>query len=98
MKDSFKWLGWLNSKWNKHETFNSFELGKTPEQVAEDFIKTYKRDFVKLVNSLDKDDFDTLEEMQKLVESESHLLRILNEEIKANAKIRYVDFKKKIRL
>tara|TARA_B100000212_G_C27056263_1_gene397838 strand:+ start:258 stop:581 length:324 start_codon:yes stop_codon:yes gene_type:complete len=93
-KNIFEWLNWLNNKWNSYEAFIQFEKGVNPEDVAENFLDLNKLEFSKFFEVLDNEDLDALDQMQKLTESESHMFRIIKEEINYRRKVRVVDFKR----
>ena len=94
-KGIFEWLTWLSNKWNNYEAFIDFKHGINPKEVAENFVDLNKGELLKFLESLDKDDLDTLDQMQKLTESESHVLKMINNQIHFKNKVRYVNFNKK---
>ena len=95
-KDIFVWLDWFNAKWNNYEAFVDFERGSNPKEVAENFLDHNKNEFLQVLDSLDKDDLDALDQMQKLTESEAHVLKLIKDYFESSNKVRYVDFKNKI--
>ena len=88
-KDISEWFNWLNNKWNNYEAFIQYEDGFNPKEVAENFLDLNKRELLKVLESLDNDDIDALEQMQKLTESEFHVFKMI--------KIKYI-FAKKLNL
>ena len=93
-KDIVEWLNWLNNKWNNYEAFTQYEDGANPKQVAENFIDLNKQELFKLFETLDKEDIDALDQMQKLTESESHLLKMIKDKISFSKKVKFVEFRK----
>ena len=93
-KDIFEWFNWLNNKWNNYEAFIQYEDGINPKEVAENFLDLNKRELLKFLDSLDKDDIDALDQMQKLTESEFHVLKMIRDQINFRKKVRFVDFRK----
>ena len=94
-KDIFEWLNWLNNKWNNYEAFIQYEDGVNPKEVAENFLNLNKAELLKFLESLDNDDIDALEQMQKLTESEFHVFKMIKDQIHFRKKVRFVDFKNK---
>ena len=95
-KDIIDWFNWLNKKWNNYEAFIDFEVGKKPKEVAEEFVDMNKAEFNKLIKNFDKEDLDTIDQFQKLIESESHVFKIIKDQIDFQNKVKFVDFKRKI--
>ncbi len=93
-KNIFEWFNWLNNKWNNYEAFIQYEDGFNPKEVAENFLDLNKVELLKFLESLDKDDIDALEQMQKLTESEFHVFKMIKDHIHFRKKVRFVDFKK----
>ena len=91
------WLNWLSKRWNKYEAFIDFNEGINPREVAENFVHLNELEFSKLCEELDKDDLDALDQMQKLTESESYVLKFIKDQIDLRGKVKYVDFNKKDR-
>ena len=94
-KSIFEWLNWLNNKWNKYEAFLDFEHGSNPKEVAEKFVDLNRIEFLQLFESLDKDDLDALDQMQKLTESEALVFKMIRDQIDYLNKVKYVDFNKR---
>ena len=94
-KDIFDWFNWLNKKWNNYEAFIHFGDGIHPKEVAENFLDLNKVEILKFFDSLDIEDIEALDQMQKLTESESHIFRMITEQINHRRKVRFVDFRKK---
>ena len=94
-KDIFEWFNWLNNKWNNYEAFIQYEDGLNPIEVAENFLDLNKAELFKFLESLDNDDIDALEQMQKLSESEFHVFKMIKDQIHFRKKVRFVDFRKK---
>ena len=94
-KSIFEWLNWLSIKWNNYEAFLDFQDGSNPKEVAEKFVDLNRIEFLHLFESLDKDDLDVLDQMQKLTESESHVLKMIRDQIDYLNKVKYVDFNKR---
>ena len=94
-KDIVEWFNWLNNKWNNYEAFIQFEDGVDPKEVAENFLDLNKGELLEFLESLDNDDIDALEQMQKLTESEFHVFKMIKDQIHFRKKVRFVDFKKK---
>ena len=95
-KDIFEWFNWLNNKWNNYEAFIQYEDGINPKEVAENFLDLNKGELLKILESLDNDDIDALDQMQKLTESEFHVFKMIRDQIRFRKKVRFVDFKKNI--
>ena len=93
-KDIIEWFNWLNNKWNNYEAFIQYEDGINPKEVAENFLDLNKRELIKLLESLDNDDIDALDQMQKLTESEFHVFKMIRDQLRFRKKVRFVDFKK----
>ena len=93
-KDIFEWFNWLNNKWNNYEAFIHFEDGINPKEVAENFLDLNKAEIFKFFENLDHEDLDALDQMQKLTESESHVFRMIKDQINHGRKVKFVDFKK----
>ncbi len=94
-KDILHWLNWLSNKWNSYEAFLHFEDGINPKEVAENFLDLNKVELLKFFEALDNDDLDALDQMQKLTETESHVFKMIKEQINRRTKVRYVDFQRK---
>ena len=94
-KNIFEWFNWLNNKWNNYEAFIQYEDGFNPKEVAENFLDLNKGELLKFLESLDNDDIDALEQMQKLSESEFHVLKMIKDQVHFRKKVRFVDFRKK---
>ena len=94
-KDIFEWFNWLNNKWNNYEAFIQYEDGINPKEVAENFLDLNKQELLKFLESLDNDDIDALDQMQKLTESEFHVFKMIRDQIHFRKKVRFVDFKKR---
>ena len=94
-KDIFEWFNWLNNKWNNYEAFIQYEDGVNPKEVAENFLDLNKLELLKFLESLDNEDIDALDQMQKLTESEFHVFKMIRDQIRFSKKVRFVDFKKK---
>jgi len=89
------WFKWLTRELNSYEAFQEFDLGKNPQDVAEDFISSNSIAISKVFETFDEDDKNTLDQFLKLTECEMHVFKILEKQIALRNKIRYVDFKKK---
>ena len=92
-KDIFEWFNWLNNRWNNYEAFIQYEDGFNPKEVAENFLDLNKVELLKFLEALDNDDIEALDQMQKLTESESHVFKIIRDQINSRKKVRFVDFK-----
>ena len=93
-KDISEWFNWLNNKWNNYEAFIQYEDGINPKEVAENFLDLNKRELLKFLESLDNEDIDALDQMQKLTESEFHVFKMIKDQINFRKKVRFVDFQK----
>ena len=93
-KSIFEWLNWLSNKWNNYEAFIQYEDGVNPKEVAENFLDLNKGELLKFLEALDNEDIDALDQMQKLTESEFHVLKMIRDQISSRKKVRFVDFKK----
>ena len=93
-KDILEWFNWLNNKWNNYEAFIQYEDGVNPKEVAENFLDLNKGELLKFLETLDNEDIETLDQMQKLTESEFHVLKMIRDQISSRKKVRFVDFKK----
>ena len=91
------WFNWLTREFNSYEAFQDFALGKNPEDVAEDFILKNSNAISEVFRNFDEEDKDTLDQFLKLTECEWHVFRILEKQIELREKIRFVDFKKKLK-
>ena len=89
------WFKWLTRELNSYETFENFDLGKNPRDVAKDFISSNSIAISEVFRNFDEEDKDTLDQFLKLTECEMHVFRILEKQIETRKKIRFVDFKKK---
>ena len=94
-KDMSSWFNWLSNKWNNYEAFIDFEYGDNPKKVAENFIELNRNEFINLFDSFDNDDLDTIDQLQKLTESEAHIFRIIKEKMNLRNNVKFVDFTKK---
>ena len=88
------WFKWLTRELNSYEAFQDFESGKSPENVAEDFISINKIAISEVFENFDEEDKDILDQFLKLTECELHVLRILKKEIFFRENVRYIDFTK----
>ena len=93
-KDILEWFNWLNNKWNNYEAFIQYEDGVNPKEVAENFLDLNKGELLKFLETLDSEDIETLDQMQKLTESEFHVLKMIGDQISSRKKVRFVDFKR----
>jgi len=89
------WFKWLTRELNSYEAFQYFESGKSPKDVAEDFISRNTIAISEVFEKFDEEDKYTLEQFLKLTECEMHVFRILEKQIELRNKIRFVDFKKR---
>ena len=89
------WFNWLTREFNSYEAFQNFELGKNPQDVAEDFISRNSTAISEVFDNFDEEDRDTLDQFLKLTECEMHVFRILEKQIGLRNKVRFVDFKNK---
>ena len=71
------WLEWLIRELNSYEAFQDFDLGKNPENVAEDFISRNSIAISEVFEDFDEEDKDALDQFLKLTECEMHVFRIL---------------------
>ena len=94
-RNKLDWFNWLNEKWSNYEPFIEYDFGANPEEVAEKFLDINKSEFIEFLDSFDKEDIDAIDQFQKLTESESHLLKIICDQIHKRDKVRFVDFQKK---
>ena len=93
-KDIFEWFNWLNNKWNNYEAFIQYEEGVNPKEVAENFLDLNKGELLTFLESLDNDDIDALDQMQKLTESEFHVFKMIRDQIRFRKKVKFVNFRK----
>ena len=93
-KDILEWFNWLNNKWNNYEAFIQYEDGVNPKEVAENFLDLNKLELLKFLESLDNEDIDALDQMQKLTESEFHVFKMIKDQISFRKKVKFIDFKK----
>ena len=89
------WMKWLMREINSYEAFQDFDSGKSPEDVAEDFISLNSTAISEVLENFDEDDKDTLDQFFKLTECEWHVFRILEKNLALRKKIRFVDFRKR---
>ena len=92
------WFKWLTRELNSYEAFQDFDLGKNPQDVAEDFISSNSNAISEVFENFDEEDKDTLDQFLKLTECEMHVFRILEKQIALRNKISFVDFKNKRKL
>ena len=88
------WFKWLTREFNSYKAFEDFDLGKDPEDVAEDFISKNEIAISEVFDSFDEEDKDTLEQFLKLTECELHVFKILEKQLVLGSNVRFVDFKK----
>ena len=91
------WFRWLTRELNSYEAFQDFDSGKNPEDVAEDFISKNKIAISEVFENFDREDKDTLDQFLKLTECELHVFKILEKQLALRSKVRFVDFKKKLK-
>ena len=89
------WFKWLTRELNSFEAFKDFDLGKNPQDVAEDFISINEIAISEVFDNFDEEDKDTLEQFLKLTECELHVFKILDKQLALRSKVRFVDFKNK---
>ena len=89
------WFKWLTRELNSYEAFQDFDLGKNPQDVAEDFISNNNIVISEVFENFDEEDKDTLNQFLKLTECEMHVFRILEKQIRLRNKVRFIDFKKR---
>ena len=89
------WFKWLTRELNSYEAFQDFDLGKNPENVAEDFISENEIAISEVFDNFDEEDRDTLEQFLKLTECELHVFKILEKQLALRSKVRFVNFTKK---
>ena len=92
------WFKWLTRELNAYEAFEDFEVGKNPQDVAEEFISRNSLAIEEVFENFDAEDKNTLEQFIKLTECEMHVFRILEKQIDFRNKIMFVDFKKRKRI
>ena len=92
------WFKWLTRELNSYEAFHYFDSGKNPLDVAEDFISRNSIAISEVFENFDEEDKDTFDQFLKLTECEWHVFRILEQQLAFRKKIKFVDFKKKIKL
>jgi len=90
-----QWFSWLSNKWNSYEAFEDINFGTKPKEVAEKFFDLNRDEFEKLFDCFDDDDIDALDQLQKLIESESHVFKLIKSQINCRNKVIFVDFQKK---
>ena len=89
------WFKWLTRELNSYEAFQDFDIGKNPEDVAEDFISSNSIAISEVFKNFDEEDKDALNQFLKLTECEMHVFKILEKQIASRNKIIFVDFKKR---
>ena len=87
------WFKWLTRELNSYESFQDFDSGKNPEDVAEDFISNNSIAISEVFEDFDEEDKDTLDHFLKLTECEWHVFRILEKKLALRNNIRFVDFR-----
>ena len=95
-KNIFECFNWLNNKWNNYEAFIQYEDGVNPKEVAENFLDLNKGELLKFLETLDNEDIEAFDQMQKLTESEFHVFKMIRDQISFHKKVRFIDFKKNI--
>ena len=93
-EDILEWFNWLSNKWNNYEAFIHFGDGIDPKEVAENFIDLNKVEFHRFFEALDQEDLDALDQMQKLTESESHVFKMIKDQINFRNKVKFVNFRR----
>ena len=91
------WFKWLTREFNSYEALLDFDSDKNPEDVAEDFVSSNSVSILEVLENFDEEDKDTLDHFLKLTECEMHLFKILEKQIALRNKVRFVDFKKRIK-
>tara|TARA_Y100000589_G_scaffold330904_1_gene382131 strand:- start:706 stop:1029 length:324 start_codon:yes stop_codon:yes gene_type:complete len=94
--DKFQWFDWFNKKWNNYDAFIDFGDGINPKEVAENFFDLNRVELLKFFESLDHEDLDALDQMQKLTESEAYVFKLIRDQIDNSNKVKYVDFTRKV--
>ena len=89
------WFKWLTRELNSYEAFQDFALGKSPSDVAEDFISKNSNSISEVFDNFDEEDKDTLDQFMKLTECEWHVFRILEKQLAIRNKVKFVDFKQR---
>ena len=93
-KNTLEWFNWLSEKWSNYEAFIEYDFGIDPEEVAKNFLDLNKLEFIEFLDSFDREDLDAIDQFQKLTESESHVLKMICDQIHKRNKVRFVDFQK----
>ena len=91
------WFNWLTRKLNSYEAFKDFASGQNPEEVAENFISINSLGISEIFDKFDEEDKDALDQFQKLVECEWHVFSILKKQLEFRKKVKFVDFRKKLK-
>ena len=91
------WFKWLTRELNSYEAFEDFDLGKNPEDVARDFISKNEINISEVFDDFDEEDKYTLDQFLKLTECELHVFKLLEKQLELRSKVRFVDFKKKLK-
>ena len=91
------WFKWLTRELNSYEAFEDFDLGKNPENVARDFISKNEINISEVFDDFDEEDKYTLDQFLKLTECELHVFKLLEKQLELRSKVRFVDFKKKLK-
>jgi len=94
-KKNEPWFNWLTREFNSYDAFQDLASGKTPEDVAEDFVSKKSNAISEVLESFDEEDKDTLNQFLNLTECEWHVFRILEKQISLKNKISFVDFQNK---
>ena len=91
------WFKWLTRELNSYEAFEDFGLGKNPEDVAREFISKNEINISEVFDDFDEEDKYTLDQFLKLTECELHVFKLLEKQLELRSKVRFVDFKKKLK-
>ena len=69
------WFSWFYENCEKYAPGDLLENGISPSQIAERFVNENHKQFMKLVEEFDEENYQALNEFMKLSESELHILK-----------------------
>ena len=69
------WFSWFYKNWEKNGPGDLIEKGLSPSQIAERFVNENHKEFLELAKEFDEENYNALNELMKLSESELHILK-----------------------
>ena len=68
------WFSWFYKNWERFAPGDLLESGLSPSQIAERFVNENQKQFLALAKEIDDDNYQALNEFNKLSECEMHIL------------------------